>query len=740
MWRVQSTNYARGPFAGADFRRRCQYATRAASAMRASWARWCWLQGLPLLLGLCWAACDGPGGSIVLGPLPERPMHAGDEDGGVFDLPEGARACTSDADCADRIDCTIDVCLPAHYCSNELDNSQCSDGLVCNGVESCDPLRGCITAPPPSCDDQDSCTIDRCDEATKACVHGPRDFDRDGEIDYHCGTGTDCDDFDATRGMSAREICGDEVDNDCDERIDEADCGPVPHDNCADPLDISAGGVFEVSTVGALSDHVVSCNSEAASRDVVFSFRIDEPRDIKLVASGLRGDDREDVTSLSLQRSCGAFESELQCSHGFPGDLRVRALPAGQYSLVVSTTLGVRSVVLTATFSPATSAPPNQTCEQATDISRGGHFAANFVDIPDSTMSSCSVENQPDLYYTLTLTEKSDLEVSVIGDETASLAVALRKGGCVPDATEVRCELGARVLSHHHELDPGDYILVLQGPSSREIGFGLDVSILPPTPPPAGDSCKQVLPITFGQTQRVSLIGLQKDIASRCQSTGPDAVLSFTLDTPQDIEITVAAPEDAQAVVMLQTTCGDPTTERYCRAGTSLKNRVYGLPAGEYFLVAQADTATAVDVRVDVRPAVLLTAVSGNDTCSMAFDIPLTGGLFQGNTRTLMPTYTATCGGGALSADAAYRLVLPTTKHVVATVDALFDSVLLRYDTSAGMPICQGPETRCIDDSEGSMSRLDEVLGPGTYYYIVDGYRSMNDGEYVLLMLITDSP
>jgi hypothetical protein len=320
--------------------------------------------------------------------------------------------------------------------------------------------------------------------------------------------------------------------------------------------------------------------------------------------------------------------------------------------------------------------------------------------------------------------------------------VALRKGGCAPDATELRCELGARVLSHHHELDPGDYILVLQGPSSREIGFGLDVSILPPTPPPPGDNCKQVLPITFGQTQRVSLVGLQKDIASRCQSqsTGPDAVLSFTLDTPQDVMISVEAPEDAQVAVVLQSVCGDQGTERYCRAGSSLENRVYDLAAGQYFLAVQADTATSVDVRVDALAATSTTLVTGNDTCSTAWDIPLTGGNFQGNTHTLMPTYMAACGGGALSADAAYRLVLPSTKRVVATVDALFDSVLLRFDTSSGMPICQGMEARCIDDSEGSMSRLDEVLGPGTYYYIVDGYRSTNDGEYVLFVTVADAP
>ncbi|HTU60401.1 MAG TPA: hypothetical protein VMF89_18245, partial [Polyangiales bacterium] len=112
-----------------------------------------------------------------MGPLPKRPVHVGVDDDAGFALPEGARPCKTDSECDDGIDCSVDQCIEATYCSNRLDSTMCGDGLLCNGVETCHPTQGCIEAPPPTCDDKDPCTIDRCDEDVKACVHDIRDFD-----------------------------------------------------------------------------------------------------------------------------------------------------------------------------------------------------------------------------------------------------------------------------------------------------------------------------------------------------------------------------------------------------------------------------------------------------------------------------------------------------------------------------------------------------------------------------------
>lgn len=65
------------------------------------------------------------------------------------------------ASCDDDNFCTIDACDTAFGCTHPPLN--CSDGDLCNGVESCDPILGCVPSDPPICADSDPCTQDACD-------------------------------------------------------------------------------------------------------------------------------------------------------------------------------------------------------------------------------------------------------------------------------------------------------------------------------------------------------------------------------------------------------------------------------------------------------------------------------------------------------------------------------------------------------------------------------------------------
>lgn len=60
-------------------------------------------------------------------------------------------------------------------CASDTD---CDDGLACNGVERCE-LGSCVAGAPPSCDDGVACTHDRCVEpasgTTPNCEHAPDD-------------------------------------------------------------------------------------------------------------------------------------------------------------------------------------------------------------------------------------------------------------------------------------------------------------------------------------------------------------------------------------------------------------------------------------------------------------------------------------------------------------------------------------------------------------------------------------
>lgn len=113
-------------------------------------------------------------------------------------------------------------------------DEDCSDGNPCNGEEICSPtLNRCQSGEPPTCDDEDDCTADSCDESL-GCVHEFIDEDLDGYSPFDCnpdgdyaGMGGDCND-DPTDGGGLQnpglgELCGNGIDDDCNGLTDGED-------------------------------------------------------------------------------------------------------------------------------------------------------------------------------------------------------------------------------------------------------------------------------------------------------------------------------------------------------------------------------------------------------------------------------------------------------------------------------------------------------------------------------------
>ncbi len=141
---------------------------------------------------------------------PDVSRLGGDEDGGQqpgFDAGQGDASVRRDggvsdggptcpASCADSVACTTDhcsagacihtpndgACAAGERCNAVMGcvpmrctgDATCDDGVFCNGAETCDTASGdCLPGTPPSCADDASCTTDRCDAVTDACVHQP---------------------------------------------------------------------------------------------------------------------------------------------------------------------------------------------------------------------------------------------------------------------------------------------------------------------------------------------------------------------------------------------------------------------------------------------------------------------------------------------------------------------------------------------------------------------------------------
>ena len=88
-------------------------------------------------------------------------------------------------------------------------NTDCDDGIPCNGTETCDGAHKCATGTAVSCPKTGLCTVDGvCDNANGQCAYP--DQDKDGVTCV-----TDCNDLDKVIYPGAME-CDDGKDNDCD--------------------------------------------------------------------------------------------------------------------------------------------------------------------------------------------------------------------------------------------------------------------------------------------------------------------------------------------------------------------------------------------------------------------------------------------------------------------------------------------------------------------------------------------
>ena len=664
------------------------------------------------------------------------------------------RPCLVDADCVDRVDCTTDSCDPRGFCRNAVDLTRCDDGIFCNGVEQCSPVRGCVPGPPEACNDDDVCTIDRCDEEAKTCGHFPRDFDEDGEADWHCAGGTDCDDRDPTRGARSSELCDDGIDNDCDEVVDEnvmpGDCGGPPHDSaCDEPLDVSAGGVFTVSTVGAASDFMLSCGG-SGYRDAVLTFTLPEPRDVYLNAGGealaaislhgTRAPLPDDASRCAIGERFLPLGPSIDCNSGFPSQVRKRALAAGTYYVVVASApwlpSGGDEVAVEVVFTTPSVPPTNETCAAPIDVSAGGRFSGSFVDVADDLSLPCGYGGSPELVYAFELTERKDVSITATSSSGDSLSGAVY-GACGAAGEVLRCTGGAPFDTRLRDLPPGRYHLVIEGPSYRDVDFDLDVTFSEPTSVPAGESCANAIPLALDTRTPGTLADKQDDVVTGCGFNYVDAVYAFELTERRDLTVVI----DGGTRYMnasIRPACGSTAGELRCDRGTPVRSRVRDVPPGTYYVVVEGFSRSSFAVTVTTSAPTVAVPVTGNDTCGAATIVPPTGGLFTGTTALGLDDYRSTvCTTVADGPDAAFRLDLTAPKVVTASTDgSSIDTVLMVFRDSCA----SGGDAYCDDDggSGGGASAITRMLGPGTFFFVVDGYGPGSAGAYTFEVTVVD--
>ncbi len=732
-------------------------------ALRAPAPRPFALLALATLVTLC-AACgdDQPttfadaslmDASDDLGDARARPTDLGSRDA-------AGRVCTRSSQCDDGIDCTMDFCAADGRCVSLPNHMACDNNVYCDGLETCDARRGCVRGTPVACNDNYTCTIDRCDEPTKTCAHTPRDNDRDGDPDIHCRApdcddagapadggaacwvGGDCDDGNPRVNSRLPELCGDGIDNNCNGMIDAAEpggCRAPPHDTCDDPLDVSRGGRFVLPTAGTMGNYRFQCAGGTLMRDVVARFTLAEPRDVGLTASG-------GTSAVYLQLMPGRCGNAMMasdvraCQLGFPTVVRTRALPAGEYYVLLGTSSGgttAADIELQVEIGPATPAPTNDTCATPTVIPpTGGTFHGDLVDVAANVNTRCG-GTQPDLVYSLTLTERANVAARVAGARSDFFTLAM-VDRCAASPTTLRCDSAAPAQFTARQLEPGTYFFVVAGRSSTPFTF--EVMVTPPSPPPTGDVCADPLTITPGMSAMGTFDNMEADYQLSCSGTGSrDVVYRFTLTERREVIVAATGGASDYFYVALDTACGDRATERACRFGSPGRLTVRGLDPGTYYLVVKSIRGGAYTLTLDAAAPVTPVMVTDNDTCSTMTSIPSGGGVYTGNTSMMRHDYTPPCSTGSTSEDVVFRYRVDRRQRVnFSTEGSAFDT-LLWLTQGATCPGTNVPGA-CNDDAIGVASAFDVTLDPGDYYVFVGGFGSGSRGNYVLTVTPSTTP
>ena len=207
---------------------------------------------------------------------------------------------------------------------------------------------------------------------------------------------------------------------------------PPENETCGSARALEASVGQTASLVGRTSDLTSVCDPDAGqdeliavrSGELVYSFTLDEPRDVRLFATPLDG---YGTPQISLRNAgCKNPSNELTCRVGSPAAaLFARALPGGQYFVSVASS-GPSDVDLRLETSAATSPPADQGCVNPPALAAGQTLDLSLSDHADAVDVGC-LAGAPDSSHSLSLSERSDvlLVQRLSANDTGAVSLAL---------------------------------------------------------------------------------------------------------------------------------------------------------------------------------------------------------------------------------------------------------------------------------------------------------------------------
>lgn len=246
-----------------------------------------------------------------------------------------------------------------------------------------------------------------------------------------------------------------------------------PGDACSTALDITAGP--QSATIGSIAeiDAGASCGSTSSfARDLIFYFTLTELRDVDLTVSS----PSIFSTAVAVSTECGVAGSEIRCRSGSISEMQTfRSLPPGTYYVVAHTTSSSGTITAEIETRPPTPIPPNDICTGAIDIT-GGAFRRDTLTGFEDDVSTCR-SGYPDAFYEFTISTPSRASITVSPTSGSSSYTLTLRDSC-SSGTNIECRTG-NPAAISRDLEPGDYVLIVEAPFSVAADFDLTASFFP---------------------------------------------------------------------------------------------------------------------------------------------------------------------------------------------------------------------------------------------------------------------
>jgi len=444
------------------------------------------------------------------------------------------------------------------------------------------------------------------------------------------------------------------------------------------------------------------------------------------------------VLAAAAPKQCGKPAGETACTESLVtrhGDsiarLVLRDQAPGAHTVYVAADREA-DIELHVDFREPAPAPTNETCSTSEPLIPGVPVHALLADVALDLDTACPARTG-ELVYRFDLPEASDVRLdSVALDDFGDPVVSLRDSACSAMSSELTCRAAPQSELYARALPAGSYSVALGGTGPAEVELVLSVSAATAAPPSEG--CGDPPLLGFGVTQSVSLAGATDAVQIGCLVGAPDATYALELSEQSDVMLVqTGSSDDTGGVLVADAPCADGGDAEACASSDQwpVRTVAHGVGPGSLRAVVETASGNPTTLTAFTRSAVSSVFVQGADECADAFEIPATGGRFEGNTANQYAEYDASCDYGGQNPGGApeqlLQLTLTERRRVVLDAGGSSYDTIVVVRNADGCPGSEVPGTCAVTYTPSgapapAYSFIDTVLDSGTYFVQIDGY------------------